>query len=204
MATATIAETTLPRRSLSQPHPYLVEGGDCGACALGGLIGLPSPADVYALFGETRSLQWTEQRQVLCNASSRGLVDRLVDGTPLWPHAAPQFDLAWGLPGWWCQSGEWFRYVRMAMDAGYYGVATVAWDGGGPRSPVNHAVLLCGARERQELHPSVPGASSLKTEILVSCSARGGDAQWVGAHEFLRDSGGFNVLLARPARERQA
>jgi len=40
-------ETVLPRRVVPQPVPFIVEGGDCGACVLAGVdVLLVRPAGV--------------------------------------------------------------------------------------------------------------------------------------------------------------
>ncbi len=188
----TPAEILLPRRSLPQPHPFIRHNGDCGACALGGMLGLSGPEEAYALLPDSQAFGPPEIRRALANAERSGLVDRIVDDVPMWPLSAMHAtNMPWGLPGWWCQSGAWFRHVRVAIDAGYYGLAPVSFAAGGARSHIDHIVLICGARE----------AERGRGEIAVSCSARGGAVEWVGAHEFLRDRGGFNVLLARPVKQ---
>jgi hypothetical protein len=84
----------------------------------------------------------------------------------------------------------------MAIDAGYYGLTTVNFAKAG-QAP-DHFVLLAGVRKWLEERED--GSGTYHPEVLVSCSARSTPAlEWVSASEFLKQRGGFNLLLARPA-----
>ncbi len=191
-------EVVLPRRVVRQPKPHVNPGGDCGACVLAGLLGT-EVGDVYERFrgGKCESFHWHAMRTALWEARSAGLVDRIVTDVPMWPANVPDMAAAWGWHSGY-QSLAWASYVEMAVDAGYYGIAMVdvhkkGAHGGG----TNHWVMLCGSRERTE--PMSDGAAEIKNEVLVSCSSSTTpDEEWVGVQDFLRERGGFNVLLVRP------
>lgn len=187
-------EVVLPLRVRPQPQPHFNVGGDCGACVLAGLLGW-TVDEVYALIcdGKVDSIGYSEMQRIL--RAHPGLLDRTIWEAPLgWP----LYDMqrAFGAPAH-LQGSPWFAYVRMAIDAGYYGIANVDFHkrgalGHGP----DHWVLICGAR----LRSPPPGESGrVWQDVLVSCSAKSSpDEEWVDAHYFLRERGGFNLLLARP------
>lgn len=192
-------ETILPRRVIPQPTPALYPGGDCGACVLGGALAM-SVAQVYgdlADGGKVDAFSWWDMRQALYNARAQGLIDRLIDDVPVWPVRAGA--MLYGAPSWQMNL-QWFAYLTMAMDAGYYGAACVCSDKGGPlRGQEDHWVLLCGTRARRVSVGDC--AARIDNEVLVSCSSRATpDEEWVGELDFLRRRGGFNMLLFRPAR----
>lgn len=185
----------LPRHARPQPRPFLVDGGDCGACALGGLVDM-DVADVYATLrrGQRATIGWHDMRDALWAARSLGLVDRTLANVPSWAVFGGDGRMPFGSPAW-LQAEPWFQYVQLGVDAGCYALCTVAFDGQGPLGPdggggCNHWVLVRGWRVADE-HP--------RNQILVSCSATDPEGSWVGAHAFLKDRGGFNAILARPA-----
>lgn len=195
-----MSNVLLPRRVVSQPIPFIVPGGDCGACVLGGLLGL-SVADVYTRYaqdGKPASFGHVELHNALLQAHYQdGLIDRVVAAVPIWPYALPKWDVPWGLPAW-SQALQWFDYVRMALDGGYYALAGVTFEQGGPFAGIDHIVLLCGAREVRI--PIDAGGARIEKEVLVSCSStKSPDEEWVNVGDFLSKRGGYNVLLARPA-----
>jgi hypothetical protein len=187
-------QVVLPLRVRPQPVPHLNPGGDCGACVLAGLLGL-EPAQVYERLcaGKVESIGYPEMQRLL--RAHPELFDRAVWEAPLgWP--VYDIQRAFGAPAH-LQGSAWFAYVRMAIDAGYYGIANVDFRRGGTTGyGPDHWVLICGAR----LRPPPPGESGrVWQEVLVSCSAKSSpDEEWVDAHDFLRERGGFNLLLARP------
>lgn len=196
--------TVLPRRVVPQPLPEVHPGGDCGACVLGGLMGL-DVAEVYRRYGEhdedgaPRAFSYLTMERALWKAEQEGRLDRLITDVPLWPDRSARL-LPWGLPGW-CQNLAWFRYVRMAIDAGYYGIANVVHAKSGPLGVPDHWVLLVGARVRTERRTTDAGTDywTSEHEVLVSCSSTTtSDEEWVVERDFLRERGGFNLLLARP------
>lgn len=186
-------KAVLPRRAVPQPHPMLNPRGDCAACCMAGMLGWSDIGRVYADLqgGEVRAPSWEITRRNLWNAYSRGLVDRIVDTVPIWPEHPSQMQR--GMPAI-ASSLEWFNYVRMAVEAGYYGLAEVAFSKQ-PTDPTDHEVLICGARE---IRPE--GCGAVKTEVLVSCSASHPEGRWVEVRDFLRNWGGYNVLLVRPVK----
>lgn len=186
-------QIVLPRRVRPQPQPHLHPEGDCGPCVLAGLLDW-EVRDVYERLydGKPRSLSREDMRRALWG--SRGF-DRIIEEAPLgW--TVYEAHRAFGSPAH-LQGLGWFGYIRMAVEAGYYGLAQVSYRKLGPTGPgTDHWVLLCGARER---HPPAGQGGTIAQEVLVSCSAKSSpDEEWVDAHEFLRSRGGFNLLLARP------
>jgi hypothetical protein len=137
--------------------------------------------------------------EALTHALWEGLLDRLVSDIPTWSVWDPQ--KTWGLASWG-MFPEWFRYVRMGLDAGYYGLASVRFDQKGPGGETDHIVLICGAREK-----SIPIEEGGKTlgyridqEILVSCSSTSSPPEeWIETKKFLLERGGFNIILVRPS-----
>ena len=130
-------------------------------------------------------------RQALYDGKHRGDFDRVIIDSPDWPQRVASMR-TYGSPSW-TQAMDWFAYVRLAFDAGYYALANVhhAKTGGAP----DHWVLLAGARE---VYPEESGV--IHQQVLVSCSARSTpDEEWVEVRDFLQKRGGFNVYLVRPA-----
>jgi len=190
--------TTLPRRAVPQPKPAINQGGDCGGCVLAGLLDL-SVKDVYEMFraGGHKSFSRYEMVEAVESALwTHELLDRVITDIPHWI-ALPNSQI-WGHPGW-AQNLAWFNYIRMAIDAGYYGIASITYNKQGPPTESDHVVLICGARERREQHPTVASAKNIIQEILVSCSAAHPDGKWVNHIEFLEKWGGFNAILVRPS-----
>lgn len=184
-------EVVLPRRAVPQPRPAVCAGGDCGACCLGGLLGLPIPAVYHRLRKDAEAFTFHDMRQALWSAG--GMLDRIVEETPIWvPCRWPR--APWGIPGPDLVP-HWFGYLRMAVDAGYYGLAEVHHAGGGYPEETDHWVLLCGARE---VEPP-PGGGAILQQVLVSCPASSPEGRWVDAGDLLLKHGAYSALLARPA-----
>lgn len=190
------AEIVLPRRVVPQPVPFISDGGDCGACALAGMAGLNHPQRIYDLFPKEagitqegdapKGFSWREIRSILHSLKARGYFSDLMVDVPLWmPWGA---DLHYG-PAGYMVSPQWFRYLKMALQAGYYAIANVVFDKTAPEALPDHVVLLTGARLRDGW-----------SEILVSCSStRTPDEEWIEVSKFLRTRGGYDIYLARPA-----
>lgn len=199
-------EKTLPRRVICQPVPYIQGGGDCGACVLGGAVGLGTVGEVYETYldGKVGSFHWATMRDALYTAESRGILDRVIADVPVWPWRIHEPFCEWGFHAGY-MSLAWFRYVSMAIDAGYYGLAMVDIHKKGPfGGGTNHWVMICGARiRRSPIEADKPEDAvnwRYDDEVLVSCSStRTPDEEWVDAGKFLNERGGFNLLLARPA-----
>lgn len=193
----------LPRRVIPQPTPGIVAGGDCGACVLGGTLGIAIER-VYDELREKRdSIHFSEMTRLLRVAVSRGLAAAVVDEPAIWlPYNASSGQYAFGLQARDCAIA-WFNCVRMALDGGYYGIAHVdhGRDVASKRGrETNHWVAIVGARERFVPHPTMAGCGSYEQEVLVSCSARSTPAEeWVDRNDFIRERGGLDVLFARPA-----
>lgn len=194
-------ETVLPRRVQPQPTPDIVAGGDCGACVLGGALGIGVERVYDELKGGRESLQRGEMARCMRVAVSRGLADRTIEDAARWfePHWQ-----SFGQPGH-LHALAWFNYVRMAIDAGYYGLALVdharrGGTGAHPHFDVDHWVLIAGARVPVK-PPDHQGGWLFRGEVLVSCSARSSGMQdeWVDAREFLQHRGGYDILFVRPA-----
>jgi hypothetical protein len=197
-------ELVLLRRSLSQPDPAWVDGGDCGACVLAGLLDIPLERIYQVAMPIPRekpySLWWDNTVRVLRWAQGEGLLDRYIDRVPLWPAEGKWL---WnGLTAGWHMASPWFDYVRMAMEAGYYALALVSHEKqAGIRAGPDHWVLLAGCREFPEEYDDGTGPYVIqRPQVLVSCSSRSTPAEeWVSHYDFLRERGGFNVILARPS-----
>lgn len=194
-------EIVLPRRVVPQPQPFITKGGDCGACVLGGLLGL-TVGEVYdRTRPEDRSFCRPIFESLLMIAKIEGLLDRLILDVPIWFQR--KATMSFGLQGHMAFT-EWFSYVRMAIEAGYYGICEVSFDQEGPQGKyppeTDHVVLICGVREVQIPLETMKGCSRTDCEILVSCSARSSpDEEWVEVQSFLSNRGGYNIMLARPA-----
>jgi len=186
-------EVVLPRRVREQPTPNLNPGGDCGPCCLAGVLGWTVP-EVYERLrkGQVGTIGYADMQTVLHRDD---LFDRKLTEAPLcWE--TYEIQRAFGQQAHH-QGMAWFSYVRMAVDAGYYGIANVDHARGGPlgRGP-DHWVLVCGARLRG---PGEGKSGRVYQEVLVSDSARSTAGEsWVDADDFLRERGGFNLLLCRP------
>jgi len=196
-------EVVLAWRALPQPEPFVVEGGDCGACALAGVLGVGVEVVYDRLCaGRREALSRLELESAADEARRQGLLDRVVADVPFWPSRKSY--LAFGHPGH-LSFPEWWAYVRMALDGGCYGLCSVDFDRRGARHDIppetDHVVVLCGAREVCVPHPTMAGASRIDRQVLVSCSARSTpDEEWVEVRDFLSTRGGYNVLLVRPTR----
>ncbi len=186
-------EVTLPRRVHPQPSPHRVAVGDCGACALGGLMGV-SVDEAYALArddGPPRSIGWQEMAQALRGSYGRGRLSRALLDVPIWPNAVSSMCLTWGVTASW-QSHAWWNLAATAIDAGLYGLACVSFKAAGSDSEgPDHWVLIVGYRSRVD-------GSQIRDELLVSCSTRHPEGRWIDRNDFLRQWGGFNTLWARP------
>lgn len=178
-------EIVLPRRARLQPRPEIHQGGDCGACVLGGVLDL-EVAEIYRRFDSKGLTHLGEMQRCLRCAASDGIADRIVENYCTWRTYMRE---SFGHPAFFNYL-DWFNYVRMAIDAGYYGLAEVDMHGD-VYPDTNHWILICGARTKG----CVMG-ETLTGEILVSCSVSG--ERWWEAREFLKTKGGFCTLFARP------
>lgn len=192
-------EVVLPLRVLKQPDPCVSPGGDCGACVLGAITG-KKIEEVYSLFKQkVEAFSHPCLADALYTARAYGLIDRLVVNVPFW---APISSSAWYGAAAWDFAIEWFSYIRMGLDAGYYGIASVDSKRSGPLSHPDHAILIAGAREIaipiQDAEGKVT-AHRIDQEILISNSSKSSPPEeWVEVKTFLTKWGGYNAYLARP------
>jgi hypothetical protein len=193
-------QTVLPKRVVQQPRPRIFKGGDCGACVLAGLVGF-TVEEIYTEIYEqeidsVQAPSWLCMIKYLTKLYYDKELDRLITDVPFWPSSNAQRTFG---DGFVRQGYEWFKYVIMALDAGYYGIMNYSMAGGGPYSSPDHYVLLCGARSKSR---KIKGKSGWKTEnqLLISCSSRktSKNAFWIELSKLSRDHGGFNIILARP------
>lgn len=181
------AQTTLHKRSLKQPTPGICKGGDCGACSIGGVLGISVP-EVYERFNSEGITHVGEMDSCLRYSLTLGLSERALDFhvdvagySTHWP--------CFGRPAY-LASLQWFRVVQMAIDAGYYGLAEVSFErAGGPDT--NHWIVLCGYRTDGCVPDKV-----ITGEVLMSCSVKG--EEWIEASQFLKTMGGYATRFVRP------
>lgn len=192
----------LPRRVPKNPTPQVYAGGDCGPCCVSGITGIPV-ADVYGWNDESKdkpeAFSWWAMRGVLWKLVSHGKLVEVIDSVPMFA-SNPASSLMWGYPGWTMNQG-WFDWIKLAIGAGYYGVAQIDSQKRGPFSPDgfgvagDHWVMIVGVRR---VVPDKPGM--IAQDVLVSNSSRSApDEEWVPHHEFLSRWGGYNVMLVKPA-----
>lgn len=189
-----LIEVVLDRRCILQPKPAFHVSGDSGACVLASILG-SDPQDIYDQFiGSVRPLSRDDVIYVLQKADTDNLIDRLVTATPHW--ALPEFRLSYGYTSWQL-SDEWFDYVRMALDAGYYGLAELNDRHRGPRNGGSSWAMFVGIRETRK-PPSRRGArfEQVKREVLVSTPKFD---KWIDVSPLLKYQGGYNVILVRPS-----
>lgn len=193
-------ENVLPRTTLPQPRPCVVKAGDCGACVLGGLAGL-SVSGAYGVCKPDGPSHFTleDMQSAFLLLEDQGVFDRVVDEPPCWISHIHAAHTAFGFTAL-SQAPNWYDYVRLAIDAGYYGVVTISFEPvtskpGDTYLSSNHWVMIRGARFTWV---KVEGMSASRgsEEILVSCSVKGD--YWIAVREFARLHGGSHVLLARP------
>jgi hypothetical protein len=185
----------LPRRVVAQPKPAIVKGGDCGACVIGGLLGV-SVKEVYALrTREPKAFSHYDMYHALKDAMGRGALDRFISDAPTW--VGPSSKRCFGDASWE-NALKWFDWVRMGLDGGYYGIMNYNFKGCGPGSDPDHVVLVVGARRvRVELKNA---AFRLDNQLLISCSSTVTEPEfWIDVRKLLMVHGGYNLFLARPS-----
>lgn len=199
VSTEIINKVILPKRVIQNPEPRIYKNGDCGACVLAGLFNM-EVKEVYEKRQDKQITPFSRDclKWFLYDRQAFGSLDRFIMDVPHWNY--PDSLIPFGNLGW-LTARSWFNYVRMGIDAGYYGIAFVRFDKKGTTYPIttDHIVLICGVRDRYVPHKTMEGASTINQEILVSCSAKKTeDEEWVKASEFLRERGGYNIILVRP------
>ena len=205
-------EYKLPRRVIKQPIPEINKGGDCGPCVLGGLLDISGDYDsvkiakIYVTYceSEARSISQPRMLQILYDSKARGLIEEMIQDVPIWqrPNSVSQF----GSPGW-TMASQWYKYIQMAIRAGYYGMAMITSEGRGNHAKLDHWVLICGFRQREIPNPHTRNSKDPKMrestiitqEILISnSSTKAKDERWIEARTFLKNYGGYNAILVRP------
>lgn len=188
-------EIVLPKRAALQPDPPVYDQGDCGACVVSGLTGL-TIKEVYQRKGEWRPFSRPGLADFLSQLLREDLVHRYIDDVPLWPQA-PSFYYT-GLTGTQMVQ-QWFRYILMALDGGYYAVCNVAFERNICETlEPDHFVLICGARTQFSSNRD----NAIQQELLVSCShAETPEEEWVPVYDFLQNWGSFNAILIKPKTE---
>lgn len=197
-------ELVLQRRVPKNPTPHINAGGDCGACVLSALTGLPV-RDVYKAArpdnpSSTDPFSFYEMRSALYALQKDDLIDNLNVDCPIWIEDVARYPFGFSS---WMMSIQWFNYIHLGLQAGYYAVCEVNMRGE-EKNPVrgletDHWVLICGARLRWEPCRSVTGAKTGHQEVLVRDSATCmPEERWVEKNDFLRRHGGFQAMLVKP------
>jgi hypothetical protein len=192
-------DLALPKRAVKQPVPDICPGGDCGACVVSGLTGLPL-REVYEWNQRDRkevleALSWPTMRDVLYQLYAHHKVQHIMDSVPLFFDLRPASTWIFGSPGWTMNIG-WFNWITLAIKAGYYGIVAVDSQRRGPidGGPGDHWVMICGVRETWP-----KDCGMITKDVLVSNSSRTApDEEWVDVSKFLQYWGGYNVLLVKP------
>ena len=205
-------EVILGSRVIKQPLPMINDGGDCGACIIGGLLNYLKGSDsdkvqsVYDIYFEqqAKSITYPGMITALYRAQAHGHIREILSDVPTWYSYSGTAQ--WGSPGW-SMHLEWFMYMKMAIRAGYYGLAMVTSEGQGFESEIDHWVLICGFREREVPNPNTKNSKDpvlrkskiITQEILISnSSSKAEDEYWIDAREFLKQFGGYNTILVLP------
>ena len=216
-----IKQVVLPRRALRNPQPSMNPGGDCGACALAGVLGVSvpvaysyhcsgnyhsgepisrvSPFSIYSMQKTLESLvnDWDTHMDRV------GLLEHVVVDIPIWPYdSSLLLNASFGMRGnlMYC----WRANARAMLHGGYYGIGQVQ-HGGFSETPnlntygtSNHWILIVGHRI---VHESREHSRSLHEELLISDSSLAMPAeQWINCNDFQSRWGGFATLWAKPAK----
>jgi len=190
-------EVILPQRVIPQPQPPLNAEGDCGACVLGGVLGL-TVEQVYERVGKVQAFSWDGVYHFLWDALGRDEIDRLVWRAPTWP--VTECHRGFGNPAW-LMADDWFRWIQMAIDGGTYPLLNYAIEGGGPLQSPDHFAMIVGCRQvrTRKVMDSGTKFASIDRELLISCSStRTPPEEWVEVGDLLRERGGYNCFLVRP------
>jgi hypothetical protein len=219
-----VKEIVLPRRPPKNYEVSLSDGGDCGACAVAGLLQISiEQAYEYHVSGEylggkpiPKISAWN--RRSLINTlegmtndldgwrALPNLVEHVVSETPLFPFDHPHgiLGLPYGLTSW-SQFSPWCDYVRAMLNGGYYGLTTVFNNGvtqlDNTYGETNHWVTIVGWRyaftKREDLEDKYSGSYS--QEVLIANSAKNSPLEeWICAADFLKKWGGFSAIWAKP------
>lgn len=200
-------EIILERRSLSQPSPYIVNGGDCGACVLSGLLNI-SVKEAYTLHQVPDNMPkehpfslYTMKKtlEMLSPPFSSNFIHTVTE-IPIWPfdYLLPT-QSSFGLLGltMFC---SWKNYLIAMLHGGFYGVTQVFNNGHFQLNHdnsvnayplTNHWVIICGWRNAKI-------NNSFEDQILISNSASNSPKEeWIEIQHFLKHWGGFNCMYVK-------
>jgi hypothetical protein len=193
-------EIVLPRHVPRNPEPKIYLGGDCGACVLSALTNIPV-AEIYAIARDDKKVSPFGLQNMISalNTLGRQYFYHHITTFPNWINEVYRWPFGFSA----CQMNlAWFDYVRVAIEAGYYGICEVNMRGEGDLNgrgcETDHWVLLCGVRITK--HPAtIPGAFMLDDEVLIRDSSRTMPAErWMESSDFLIRHGGFQTILVKP------
>ena len=197
-------EKILPLRVMEQIRPTINPKGDCGICVLGGLQGVAKTSRtefqiMYKNYSQRdyrnakKALNYPNMIDALWTAKSNDWISDFNPNVPIWPQYSA--DMVWGVPS--SSMGlEWFHYIKIAIQAGYYGITFINAFGRGPNVNPNHWVMICGVRE---VEIPVNGSSKLEQEVLISNSSEVLKPEfWENTWAFLTSFGGYNTILVKP------
>ena len=190
-------ELILPRRSPKNPTPCISPGGDCGACVLSGLIGIPVK-DIYRIIRENDNVSpfgLSDMHGAVWYLKSANKIQQMITDYPIWIEHF--FRFPFGLQSQ-MMSLPWFNYIRMALEAGYYPICEVNMKGKVLEvHETDHWVLICGIRTKLGKKRGV--GQCIDNEVLISDSARTmPDERWIEINDFLMNFGGFQNILIKP------
>lgn len=205
-------EYKLSRRVVQQPLPQINDGGDCGACVLAGVLDIKGAdssviiSKIYVTYCESKaqSIGPSQMLTILYDAQARNIIEDFIHDVPIWqrPNSVSQF----GSPGW-AMASQWYKYIKMAIRAGYYGMAMITSRGKGNSGELDHWVLICGFRQREipnphtknSKDPKMRTSTTITREILISNSSiHAKNERWIDVRIFLKNYGGYNAMLVLP------
>lgn len=202
----------LPRQVPRNPEPAIVNGGDCGACCIAGVLGI-TVEQAYELHlagcyagGEPIPQQSTvDVESLYATLEQSGMTDHVLEGmfdvSPL-DYQPPGWQAFGRLPHFSFRLH--FELYRALLSAGYYRICTVSNGGKGLESgwmcqQTNHWIMVRGARGIWSSPSPTSGSRRYKTEILLSNSARNQPhAQWADMKHFLQSWGGMVGVWVKP------
>lgn len=187
-------ERMVPRN----PSPSIVPGGDCGACVLAGLLGSSNPRDGY-LFDRKNApaaYEHFSMKETLTGLYyQKEALIHIVMEPPVWL-PGHSFELWKGLPAI-SMSLEWFAYITMAIQAGYYGIASVSHNGEGRHS--DHFIMIAGVKNEVHYDDESRTCGVHKNFLLIRDSSLAHEPEyWLEVGTYLEYYGGFNTFLAKP------
>ena len=202
-----VSKVVLPRRVIKQPVPHINQEGDCGACVLGGFLnreGDPGQvvAGIYKEYTkDIPTIGHGAMESALFEARAQGYVEEFISDTPMW--SIPETQNQFGATSR-AVSLQWFAYIKMAIRAGYYGLAMINAIGKGTHAfSTDHWVMICGFRTRLVAHKRIEGAGTYVNEILISNSSnKAKDERWIEINKFLLRYGGYNAILVLPTEDK--